>query len=59
MDIFIYLLKVILGGTLFGFVMGKLTSLWLTNIVSDPLTDIGITVGSVYITFNLGTYLID
>lgn len=54
LEIFIYLLKVILGGTLFGFVMGKLTTLWLTNIVSDPLTEIGITIGAVYITFNLG-----
>lgn len=41
-------------GPLFGFVMAKITILWLVNIFNDALTEITITLSVTYLTFYIG-----
>ncbi|XP_070552787.1 sperm-specific sodium:proton exchanger-like [Ptychodera flava] len=53
-EILIYFVRVAFGGPLFGFVMAKLTTLWLSNIFNDALTEITITLASTYLTFYIG-----
>ena len=45
---------IVLCSPVYGFVAGKLTYFWLEVIVSDPITEIMVTVSSVYITFYVG-----
>jgi len=54
LDITKHFALVTLGGPLLGFVMGKLTTLWLVNIFNDAITEITITLCSTYITFYIG-----
>ena len=54
LSIFVYFLRVVVGGPLFGWVMGKLTILWLSNVFNDALIEITITLASTYITFYIG-----
>ncbi|XP_078585490.1 sperm-specific sodium:proton exchanger-like isoform X2 [Branchiostoma floridae x Branchiostoma japonicum] len=56
-DFVIFIVKVMLGGPAFGFVMSKLTSFWLANIFNDALTEITITLASTYITFYVAEVL--
>ena len=52
--VFIYAIRVSLGGVVFGYIMAKLTILWLVNVFNDALTEITITLASTYLTFYIG-----
>ena len=43
-----------IAGPIFGFIIGKLTVLWLCNIFNDALTEITITLAATYLTFYVG-----
>ncbi|KAK2159754.1 hypothetical protein LSH36_147g09030 [Paralvinella palmiformis] len=59
LDIMYYFLRVVIGGPLFGFIMAKLTTLWLGNIFNDALTEITITLCATYVTFYIGEVWLD
>lgn len=50
----LHLLKVSIGGPVFGYVMARLTLLWLSRIFNDALVEITITLASTYITYYIG-----
>ncbi|XP_077994372.1 sperm-specific sodium:proton exchanger-like [Glandiceps talaboti] len=52
--ILIYFVRVAFGGPIFGYIMARLTTLWLSYIFNDALTEITITLASTYITFYIG-----
>ena len=54
-DVAVGIIIIVFASPAYGFVSGKLTYLWLEYIVSDPITEIMVTVSSVYITFYVGT----
>ena len=54
LDIFLYFVRVAFGGPLFGWIMGKLTVLWLSHVFNDALIEITITLASTYMTFYIG-----
>ncbi|XP_064602724.1 LOW QUALITY PROTEIN: sperm-specific sodium:proton exchanger-like [Liolophura sinensis] len=53
-EIVLHLLKVSIGGPVFGYVMARLTLLWLSRIFNDALVEITITLASTYITYYIG-----
>ena len=53
-EIVIYFIRVAFGGPAFGWIMGKITILWLVNIFNDALTEITITLTFTYLTFFIG-----
>ncbi|XP_077865611.1 sperm-specific sodium:proton exchanger-like [Saccoglossus kowalevskii] len=54
LEIFLYFLRVTFCGPLFGYFMARLTTLWLSHIFNDALTEITITLASTYLTFYIG-----
>jgi len=54
LQVFLYLLRVILGGPLFGYVMGRLTVWWLSHVFNDAVVEITITLASTYFTYYVG-----
>ena len=50
----IYFIRVVLGGPVFGFFMGKLSIFWLSYVFNDALVEITITLASTYVTFYVG-----
>ncbi|XP_013420708.1 sodium/hydrogen exchanger 10 [Lingula anatina] len=53
-EIVLNFIQIVFGGTLFGFVMAKLTTLWLSEIFNDALTEITITLACTYMTYFIG-----
>ena len=43
-----------LGGPLFGYIMAKITILWLSRVFNDAIVEISITLASTYVTFYIG-----
>ena len=54
LGIVLYFARVAIGGPLFGWIMGKLTVLWLSHVFNDALIEITITLASTYLTFYIG-----
>lgn len=59
LDIFLYLLRVALGGPVFGYVMARLTILWLSHVFNDAVVEITITLASTYFTYYVGDVLLE
>lgn len=53
-QIAIYFIRVAFGGPAFGFLMGKLSVIWLSHVFNDALVEITITLASTYFTFYVG-----
>ncbi len=53
-SITLYFIRVALGGPLFGLVMAKITTMWLSYIFNDAMVEISITLASTYLTFYFG-----
>ena len=51
---FVYFVRVALGGPAFGYLMAKITIFWLARVFNDALVEITITLASTYIAFYLG-----
>lgn len=49
-----HFVRVTVGGPLFGYVCGKLTTFWLSRIFNDAITEITITLAATYVTFYVG-----
>ena len=54
LQIFLYFLRVALGGPAFGFLMARITTFWLSRVFNDALVEITITLASTYVTFYIG-----
>ena len=59
LEIFLYFVKVALGGPAFGYLMAKITIFWLSHVFNDALVEITITLASTYITFYIGEGLFE
>lgn len=59
LEIFLYFVKVALGGPVFGYLMAKITIFWLSHVFNDALVEITITLASTYITFYVGEGLLE
>ena len=59
LEIFLYFVKVALGGPAFGYLMAKITIFWLSHVFNDALVEITITLASTYITFYVGEGLFE
>lgn len=53
-DIVLKFVRITVGGPAFGFLMSKITILWLSNIFNDAITEITITLAATYVTFYIG-----
>ncbi|KAJ8023281.1 Sodium/hydrogen exchanger 10 [Holothuria leucospilota] len=52
--VLVYFVKAAIGGPFIGFIMGKVTTIWLSYIFNDALVEITITLASTYLTFYIG-----
>ena len=58
LDIFVYLIRVALGGPLFGYIIARLTIWWLSRVFNDAVVEITITLASTYFTYYVGDVLL-
>lgn len=58
LQMFLYFLRVAIGGPVFGYFMAKFTIMWLSRVYNDALVEIGITLVSTYVTFYIGEQLL-
>ena len=54
LDIAIYLILVTLGSPLLGYVMARISILWLSHVYNDAVVEITITLATTYITYYIG-----
>lgn len=57
-QIFLYFLRVALGGPVFGYIMAKISILWLSRVYNDALVEIAITLVAAYVTYYIGENLL-
>lgn len=50
----VFFIKVLFGGMLLGYLMGKICSAWLSKVFNDAVVETIITIGFPYITYFLG-----
>ena len=53
-DVVLQFMQVALGGTAWGMLTGKVTTVWLSHIFNDAMVEITITLAATYVTFYLG-----
>jgi len=58
LQIFLYLLRVVLGSPVFGYIMARLTIWWLSRVFNDAVVEITITLAATYFTYYVGEVLI-
>lgn len=57
-QIFLYFLRVAVGGPVFGYLMAKVSIFWLSRVYNDALVEISITLVSTYVTYYVGENLL-
>jgi len=58
-EIILYLVRVAIGGPVFGWVAGKIIIFWLSHVFNDYLVEIAITLVSTYLTFYIGEEILE
>lgn len=59
LDIFLNLLRVAVGGPLLGYIMARVTIMWLSRVFNDAVVEITITLASTYFTYYVGEVLLE
>ncbi|XP_072046818.1 sperm-specific sodium:proton exchanger-like [Amphiura filiformis] len=54
LDVFLQFIQVAIGGTVWGAVMGKVATFWLSHVFNDALVEITITLSMTYVVFYVG-----